>query len=119
MFEINDGKQISPDDSSLTFVGKWRTEMTSATFGHVYAGEANATLTFKFTGTRLALLSSEAYGKDFEVIIDGQKVSSIALKEITNGSGVSFISNALENKEHTVVVKCLGNANIDSVVTYP
>lgn len=118
IFEINDGKQISPDDSSLTFVGKWRTEMTSATFGHVYAGEANATLTFKFTGTRLALLSSEAYGKDFEVIIDGQTVSSISLKEITNGSGVSFISNALENKEHTVVVKCLGNANIDSVVTY-
>ncbi len=75
-------------------------------------------MSFKFNGTRLALLSSEAFGKNFEVTIDGIKVNSIELKAIKNGCGVSYISELLEDKEHTVVIRCLGEANIDSVVIY-
>lgn len=118
-FSVPNGKVLSPDSRDFTYAGNWHTETTASTFGHVYIGEKNAVLSFKFSGTRLALLSSTAYGKDFEVTIDGQKISSISLKEITESYGATFISDVLENKEHTVIIKCLGNANVDSVVTFP
>ena len=118
IFEINGGKAFTPDDSVFTYGGNWRTEQTPSTFGHVFVGEKNAQMAFKFKGTRLGLLSSEAFGKNFEVIIDGEKVNSITLKAITDGYGFSYISSELEDKEHTVLIKCTGQANIDSVVIY-
>ncbi|MDE5721419.1 MAG: M60 family metallopeptidase [Clostridia bacterium] len=118
VFEISGGVWLTPDNSAFTYGGGWHIEQTQSTFGHVYVGSANAVMSFKFNGTRLALLSSEAYGRNFDVYIDGKKVNSIELKAITGGFGASYITEQLEDKEHTVVIKCTGEANIDSVVVY-
>ena len=118
LLTLSNGKQFSPDNTAFTYGGDWQIKQAQSTFGHVYAGKANAAMSFKFNGTRLALLSSEVFGKNVEVTIDGIKVNSIELKAIKNGYGVSYISELLEDKEHTVVIRCLGEANIDSVVIY-
>ena len=102
----------------FTFSGTWQGKQTQSTFGHLYLGQRNATLSYEFTGTRLALLSSSKYGQNFEVTIDGRKVNSIDLKEDNNVTSVTYISQELENTSHHVVIKCLGEANIDCVVTY-
>ncbi|MDE7256413.1 MAG: M60 family metallopeptidase, partial [Clostridia bacterium] len=116
---VPNGTLLTPDNKdTFTYSGNWKGMQTQSTFGHVMVGAANATVSFKFNGTRLALLSSELFGKNFEVTIDGVKVNSVELKAITGGYGASFMTELLENKEHTVVIKCLGEANIDSVVIY-
>ena len=73
---------------------------------------------FKFSGSRLAILSSTLYGQSFEVYIDGKKVNSIELKKQHGESVVSFISEKLANDTHTVQIKCTGKANIDSIVIF-
>lgn len=112
------GTCLTPDHQAFTYTGNWQLKQTQSTFGHVYVGAENATLSFKFNGTRLALLSSEVFGKNFEVTIDGQKITSMELIPITGGYGASFLSQLLEDKEHTVSIKCLNEASIDSVVIY-
>ncbi len=118
VFEITNGTQLTPDNGAFTYGGNWQIKQTQSTFGHVYVGGANATMAFKFNGTRLGLLSSKAFGKNFEITIDGKKVTSLQLKDVTGDYGASFISELFEDKEHTVVIKCLGEANIDSVVIF-
>ena len=118
IFEINGGTQFTPDNKAFTYGGNWQIKSTQSTFGHVFVGSKNAEMAFKFKGNRLALLSSDAFGINFEVTIDGKKVSSIDIKAITGGYGASFISDLLEDTEHTVVIKCLGEANLDSIVIY-
>lgn len=118
IFEINGGTQFTPDNKAFTYGGNWQIKSTQSTFGHVFVGSKNAEMAFKFKGNRLALLSSDAFDRNFEVTIDGKKVSSIDLKAITGGYGASFISDLLEDTEHTVVIKCLGEANLDSIVIY-
>ena len=71
-----------------------------------------------FTGTRLAILSSDFYGKNFEVYIDGEKIDSIKTNKNVSPYGVSYLSTKLEDKKHSVVIKCRGEANIDSIATY-
>lgn len=115
---LSGGEQFTPDNDAFTYGGNWQTKNTQSTFGHVYVGAANATMSFKFNGKRLVLLSSEAFGKNFEITIDGKKAESLQLKPVTGGYGASFISELLEDKEHTVVIKCKGEANLDSVVVY-
>lgn len=117
-FSIPNGTQLTPDNSAFTYSGNWQVKTAPSTFGHVYAGETNAQMTFKFNGSRLGILSSVSYGKNFEVTIDGQKVDSLSLIPVTDAYGASYISDLLDDKEHTVVIKCLGEANIDSIVIY-
>ena len=111
------GTLFSPDNDAFTYGGNWQIKSAQSTFGHVYVGNANAEMAFKFKGTRLALLSSEDFGKNYDVTIDGQKATSMQLLPI-NGYGATFMSQTLEDKEHTVVIKCLGEANLDSIVIY-
>lgn len=118
IFEVNGGTKFSPDDKAFTYGGKWRTESTLSSYGHVFVGEKNAQMAFIFNGTRLAILSSEAFGKKFTVEIDGVEIDSIALKAISGGFGATFISPELEDKKHTVLIKCKGQANIDSIVVF-
>ncbi len=115
---IPNGNLITPDHDMFTYTGNWSGLQTNATFGHIYVGQSGATVSFTFTGTRLALLSSFAEGTDFTVTIDGRVVPSIELKDDQNPYGVSYISSELSNGSHSVTVKCNTKANIDSVVIY-
>ena len=115
---ISNGKQFSLDNEMFSFTGNWNGMQTQSSFGHVYVGKAGSTVSFNFTGKRLAILSSSVFGKNFEVTIDGRKISSIELEEITNSYGASYVSSELTNTTHTVVIKCLSDSNIDSIVTF-
>ncbi len=114
----NGNNVISPDSNELTFKGEWKGKQAQATFGHIYVGKKDATVEFQFSGTRLAILSSKLYGNNIEVTIDGQKVNSIDVKETSGVYGISYISEKLTSGNHKVVIKCLGEANIDSIVFY-
>ncbi len=116
--EVNNGKMLSPDDTALTFRGNWRSESTAANFGHVNVGGNGATLSFEFTGTRIAILSSKAFGRNFEVTIDGVKYDSVALKEDNGDFAVTYMCDKLESGKHSVVIRCAGEGNVDSVVTF-
>ena len=118
VFEVNNGKTFSPDNAVFSFDKKWKSEQAASTFGHVYAGENGAEMKFKFNGTRLGLTSNEELGKKFEVYIDGTKVDSIRLKQMTGLYNFSYISEKLSEGTHDVVIRCIGKANIDSVIIY-
>lgn len=115
---IANGEQYTLDNEMFTFNGTWQGKQTHSSFGHVYVGSQGSKLTFNFTGTRLALLSSSAYGKNFEVYIDGVKANSIRLKQDNSQIVASYISNELANTTHRVEIRCLGEANIDSVAVF-
>ena len=114
----NGNNLFSPDDKMFMFVGKWQGVQAQSTFGHIYLGQKGAKLKFNFTGTRLAVLSSNRYGKNFEVYIDGKKVDSVAVKEDNGPYAVTYISQKLEDKKHTVEIRCTGETSIDSIATY-
>ena len=116
VFEVNNGAKISPDSDKLLFTGDWNAAQAAASFGHVYVGAAGAKLSFSFTGTRLGIMTSAAFGKNFEVYIDGNKVSSIDLK--SDSGSLAFLSNALTSGTHKVEVVCTGEANIDSIILF-
>ncbi len=71
---------------------------------------------FEFTGIRLILFSSIKFDKNYEVYIDGKKVESINISPSTEVCQESFISSEMKYKKHTVTIKCLGEANFESIV---
>lgn len=112
---ISGGNRLSLDSSAVTLGGSWKTEAQPSTFGHVYVGSANSTVSFTFNGTRLGILTSAKYGEGFEVTIDGVKVDSIDLKADDGDVKLSFLSDVLTKGNHTVVIKCSAPVGIDSV----
>lgn len=116
VFEANGGAQITPDNPNLTFTGDWEVKQAFSTFGHVYVGKQDAELTFDFIGTRLGILTSSVFEANFEVYIDGEKVDSIALK--ADSGALTYLSDNLGSGTHRVVIKCTGEANIDSLVVF-
>ncbi|MDE7070950.1 MAG: discoidin domain-containing protein, partial [Clostridia bacterium] len=114
----NGNNHFSLDSDMFTLTGKWTTKSTFSCFGHVFVGQKNSQATFSFEGTRLMILSSSSYGRNFEVYIDGKKVSSAPYDNVTTPYIISYLSPKLSNGKHTVKIKCTGQANIDSIVTY-
>lgn len=114
--EVLNGTKVSPESKNFIFKGRWETESTMSSFGHVYKGKKDASLEFEFEGNRLAVLSNSKLCSNFEVYIDNVKMQSIELKEDTSLTVASFISNELTNGKHKVRIKCTGNASIDSIV---
>ncbi len=112
------GKLITPDNEMFNFEGDWTGKQTASFFGHVYAGSNGSTLSYQFTGKRFGIVSSAAYGSKFEVTIDGKVVPSIELKKDDGAYFVSYISSELTSGTHSVVIKCVGNASIDSIILY-
>lgn len=119
IFEIPGASRFAPDSDMFLYAGDWRGEQAYSTYGHVYVGKANATMSFEFTGTRVGFVSSAAFGNNFEVYIDGVKVNSIALKTDDGPHPLTYLCDALSGGTHTVTVKCTGETSIDSVVIYP
>ncbi len=110
--------RYTPDDDMFDFSDGWTGVSALSTFGHVYLGKQNDTLTFEFTGTNFGIISSNEFGKNFEVYIDGKKAESVALSESAGYTGLSYLSQAMDSGTHTVTIKCTGEANIDSIAVF-
>ena len=119
IFEVNNGSQITPDNADISYLGDWSIEHAMSTFGHVYVGQAGAKISYEFTGTRFAILSSSKFGKNFEVYIDGVQIESIALKTDNGDTALTYMTSELASGKHRVEIRCTGEANFDSFVVYP
>lgn len=121
VFEINgDGANvINPNDGEkVTLTGDWKSVLCPSTYGRVLVGKSGDKVNFSFTGTRLAVLSSNSYGKNFEVYIDGHKINSIDLKEQNGAYGFAYVSQKLTSGTHNVEIRCTGETNIDTFTAY-
>lgn len=116
IFELPNATHISLDSEEVKLKGEWTPEYVLSSFGHSYTGKKNSTIEYEFEGTRFGILSSAKFNHNFEVYIDGNKVDSIDVKKAENGAVMSYISTLLEEGKHKVTIKCIGNANIDSLV---
>ncbi|MCH5153571.1 MAG: M60 family metallopeptidase [Clostridiales bacterium] len=114
--EINGGTKVSIDSANLVFTGDWEYAQAPSSFGHVYVGHSGNKLEFEFTGTRLGIMMSSMFAKNYEVYIDGAKVNSIELK--ANAGSLVFLSDAMQNASHKVEIRCTGQVGIDSVIIY-
>ena len=84
----------------------------------MHVGHEGDTVQFEFTGTRLAILTSRAYEKNFEVYIDGVKTPSVRVAEVSGVYGITYLTDQLESGKHKVEIRCTGEANIDSFAFY-
>lgn len=116
-FLLNRGSYLPLGDKSIKLTGGWDIQKAVTRYGRVYVGKENSTISFDFTGNRLLLLSTMEYG-NFEVYIDGKKVNSIDFEQTTTVTKTSYLSPQLNNKTHSVVIKLLGVANFEAIVTY-
>ncbi len=121
--EINGATVYSPDDAGFTYRGSWQSVQTNATFGHVYLGTTGSEITYTFKSTgdtgRFGILTSNKYGQNFEVYVDGNKVDTEKLKDDANETALRYLTPKLPEGSHTVTVKCTGEANFDSFVVFP
>ncbi len=116
---FGNGKNFfAPDNAMFSYTGNWTTTSANSSFGHVLVGKKKSKVSFTFEGNRFAVLSSKALGANFEVQIDGKKVSSFAIKKTDNFYGISYLSPELSQGKHSVVIECKGSANIDSFATW-
>ena len=117
--------QLSPDDKTVQCKGNWQNRQALSSFGHVNLGAKGATAEITFTGIRFGILSSDAFGSDFTVKIDGKKVAS----DIVNGTATDafgtanaalpvYLSPVLADKKHTVVITCKKASDLDSVLLW-
>ena len=115
--------KYSPDDGRFTYGGSWLIAQTSSSFGHVYLGYAGAEVSFELEAasdsSRLGIISSDKYGRSYEVYIDGVKVNTENLPEDSNETTLRYLSSMLSQGTHRVTIRCTGEANIDSIVVYP
>ena len=119
--EINGGTQYSPDEAKFSYKGTWQIAQSSSSFGHVYLANSGAEMSFDYDakeGGRVGILSSNKYGQSFEVYIDGNKVDSIKVKDDPAECAIRYITPELSQGTHKVVIKCVGEANIDSIVFF-
>ncbi|MDE5867846.1 MAG: discoidin domain-containing protein, partial [Anaeroplasmataceae bacterium] len=116
IFEINNGTNISLDDSRVIMKGKWEPKSGLSTFGHCYIGEKNASIEYEFEGTLFGVLTSSNSSKQFEVYIDDQKIDSIEFKKVDTGVSLAYISQELLEGKHKVKIVCTDNTEIDSIV---
>lgn len=114
--ELSNGSRTSIGDKKIKLYGTWSIEKTPSKFGRVYVGKENSSIQFEFTGTRLILFSVTNFKTNYEVYIDGKKVNSINIKESNEICKETFISPEFNNKRHSVTIKCLGEANFESIV---
>ncbi|MDE6867602.1 MAG: M60 family metallopeptidase [Clostridia bacterium] len=112
----NGANNVSPDKAAYS--NGFKCIQTYSVYGHAYLGSAGDTVSLQFEGTRFAVLNTAAYGKDYEVWIDGVKVESIDVIPLTGAFGICYISERLENTTHTVEIRCTGEACFDSFAYY-
>ncbi|MCM1438472.1 MAG: M60 family metallopeptidase [Roseburia sp.] len=121
----NGANHVSPDNQSIIFTGSsanskgsWKSELAVSSFGRVYVGQSGDKVKFSFTGTRLAILTPVHYDDNFEVYIDGNKVTSIKVAAFTEVFGITYLSEKLTSEKHTVEIRCTGETAFDSFAFY-
>ena len=114
----NGANHVPPANSSLIYVGEWKTANVQSSFGYAYLGKSGSSVKFEMVGTRLAILASNAYGKNYEVYIDGQRCDSVEVKQDSNEFSVDYISQKLESGKHKVEIRCKGELCLDSIAIY-
>lgn len=114
----NGSNLIAPTNKNIIFSKNWKSQLAVSTFGRVNVGHAGDKAVFWFKGTRLAILTSDAFGKNFDVYIDGKKMPSIDVVAHSEVYGVSYLSDKLASGDHKVEIVCTGEANIDSFAIY-
>lgn len=113
------GRLYSPDVDTFKYWGNWKLENKLCTFGHVYSGGNGANVNFEFTGTYFVINSYKyANAGQLEISIDGVAVETVSLKSDKEGTAVVFVSARLSEGKHSVNIKCVGNANIDSIALW-
>ena len=122
VFEVNGAKLYSPSNDMFKFYGGWRTEQVYSDFGFVSVGKRGANVKFEFEGTRFGIKASDKFGSNFEVYVDGKRVSSVPqlkpLSEQKGDYGLAFLTEEFNYGFHTVEIKCIGEANVDAFVIY-
>ncbi|MBD5583559.1 MAG: hypothetical protein HDQ88_00520 [Clostridia bacterium] len=114
----NGNNHITPDNKMFTYRGDWEFKHTTATFGHVYVGKNDASMEFEYEGARFAIMTSKNFGNNYEVYIDDVKVDSVPVKEDNGVSTVTYLSPELSEGKHKIIIRCKGEANIESVLLY-
>lgn len=109
---------ITSHSKTAVYRGVWTVESANLSFGQVYHGKKDSTVTLEFTGTRFAILTSTKYESKFEVWIDGNKVESIDVAQPAGAYGITYISELLTEGKHTVEIKCTGDTYIDFYAIY-
>ncbi len=112
----NGANVIKPDN--VTYSDGFKCVQTFSCFGHAYLGNNGDTVRFTFEGKRLAVLNTSAYGKNYEVWIDGKKCGSIEVAPVTGAYGIYYLSQELEEGTHSVEIRCTGEACFDSFAFY-
>ncbi len=108
----------SPDDPMFNYRGEWSWRAAESTFGHVNIGGVDATVDFTFEGTRFAILTSDKFANNCEVLIDGIAVGSADIAPPDGNYGVRYLSPELEQGKHTVIIRSFGETNIGSVALF-
>ncbi|MDE6441471.1 MAG: M60 family metallopeptidase [Clostridia bacterium] len=121
--EINGATMYSPDDAKFTYNGTWQIVGTNSSYGHVYLANSGAEVSFEVQSegdsSRVGILTSNKYGQNYEVYVDGKKVDTIKLKDDSNECALRYLTPVLSQGKHSVTIKFTGEANIDSIVIYP
>lgn len=110
--EINDGHHISLDRDNVNLYGEWEKLYKFSSFGHLYKGVKGSSFEYEFYGNRFGILSSYLLDNKIEVYIDGERYTSICLKDCD----MKFATSLLDNGFHNVEIRCLDNVEIDSIV---
>ncbi|MDE6274579.1 MAG: M60 family metallopeptidase [Clostridiales bacterium] len=71
------GTMVAPHDESVTYSGEWATKNVLCDFGIIYTAEAESSVEYRFTGSRVAYFAekSEEYGT-VDIYLDGKLVAS-------------------------------------------
>lgn len=110
---------VVAERDAVKYTGEWKQKSAFGFFGTVNVGGAYSSATFRFEGTQIAVFSEldSRYGS-YDIYIDGERVY---IADISEGSGVEmmYLSETLQDGEHTVIIRGnTGNFNIDSFVVF-
>lgn len=111
-------------DGQISYTGAWSTSSASSKYGGTdhYTGTANASYTFKFTGTAVTLYGARASHHGIaKVSVDGGTETTVDLYAATRADQVALFTRAgLTNAAHTVTFRATGthsSASSDNIVS--
>ena len=112
---------ITPDNAQFNYTGSWKIAQANSNFGHVYLASKGAEMSFEYEAKddkgMFGILSANKFEHNFEIYVDGKLVETTTLLDNSNDRTLILTQNLSQGK-HSVVIKCTGEANIDSVVFY-
>ncbi len=116
--EIGNGIHLSTQEKMFEYDTSWTDVNAMCTFGSVKQS-TDGTMKFAFEGKRFAIfsLTGNAYGK-INITIDDVNYGEYDLNTPDSAVRLTYLSQSLTSGKHTVTIRCIGKANIDSVVIW-